>query len=249
MRAVFETDRGKVRSHNEDSVNVFRGHGQLLAVIADGMGGHVAGEVASGLALDFVRRRWQELDRQLSQPEAAQWLNRLVRSINVHLFDYAESHPECRGMGTTFAAALCDPAYIVASTVGDSRVYIWENGQALRQMSEDHTLVNELLKAGQITEAEAKVHPERHVLIRSLGTTPTITLDTFTSAWSDDHYLLLCSDGLTNKVSDEKMSGILEQEIPLEEKAKIMIKAANDAGGEDNISLIIISRDSDGETI
>lgn len=248
MRAVFGSDVGRQRSHNEDSVNVFYRNNQLLGVVADGMGGHAAGEVASGMALKFAEEKWNQLEEPLTEEAAVTWLNHLVRTVNVHLYDYSEANDDCRGMGTTFAVALCSEDFIVITTVGDSRVYSWLQGSEARQITEDHTLVNELVKSGQISRADAESHPEKHVLMRALGTEPTIALDTFTRDWSDCSHLILCSDGLTNKLSSQSMRTIMESEGTLEEKTEKMIQAANKAGGEDNISLIIISHDSDGET-
>ncbi|MFX3618419.1 MAG: Stp1/IreP family PP2C-type Ser/Thr phosphatase [Sporolactobacillus sp.] len=249
MKAVFGSDVGRQRSHNEDSVNIFYHGSELLAVVADGMGGHAAGEVASTMAVQYAEKKWQEREAEFTQDEAVGWINHLVRGINVHLYDYAESHETCRGMGTTFAAAFCSKNFIVITTVGDSRIYSWNEGEAVQQVTEDHTLVNELLKSGQISKIDAERHPEKHVLMRALGTEPAIELDTLTLNWSQCSHLILCSDGLTNKLSDEGISGILGSAGSLQEKIEQMISAANDAGGEDNISLIIISRDSDGEQI
>lgn len=249
VKAVFNTDRGKIRNHNEDSVGVFYGEGQLLGAVADGMGGHAAGDVASRMALEVIETKWMKISGALTEPEAVKWLNQLVRSINVHLYNYSETHTECRGMGTTVAAAFCRKDFIAVSAVGDSRVYIWKEGEPIRQITEDHTLVNELVKSGQISKEDAEVHPKKHVLMRALGTEPAIQLDTSTFKWSEGSHVMICSDGLTNKLSDETIGGILGSESSLQEKTEIMIKKANDAGGEDNISMIIISHDGDGEEL
>lgn len=248
MKAVYNTDRGKVRSQNEDSVGVFYGSGnQLLGVVADGMGGHAAGEVASRLALEAAQARWNEIDGPLNCDDAVTWLNHLIRTINVQLYDYAEAHTDCRGMGTTIAVAFCSEDFIAVTAVGDSRIYIREEIGQIRQITEDHTLVNELVKTGRISKQDAEIHPDRHVLMRALGTEPAIELDTSTLSWSGGNYLLLCSDGLTNELSDERISEILGQSSSLEEKTAMMISDANNAGGNDNISMIIISHDSDGD--
>ncbi|MFT8361704.1 MAG: Stp1/IreP family PP2C-type Ser/Thr phosphatase [Sporolactobacillus sp.] len=247
MKAVFGSDVGKQRRHNEDSVNVFYNQHQLLGVVADGMGGHAAGEVASGMALAFVAEKWRALDRALTEGEAVDWLNHLVRAVNVHLYDYSQVHEDCHGMGTTFAAVFCSEQFMVVTTVGDSRVYSWCSGIRIRQMTEDHTLVNELVKSGQISRADADSHPEKHVLMRALGTEPAIALDTFARDWNETSHLIICSDGLTNKLSDAMIASIMESSGTLDDKIEKMIAAANEAGGEDNISLIIISHDPDGD--
>ncbi|MDD9147107.1 MULTISPECIES: Stp1/IreP family PP2C-type Ser/Thr phosphatase [unclassified Sporolactobacillus] len=245
MKAVYGTDRGKIRNHNEDSIGVFYGDGQILAVVADGMGGHAAGDVASRMAIEVIQSKWEKVSGTLNESEAVQWLNQLVRSINVHLYDYAAEHEECRGMGTTIAAAFCRKDFVVVSAVGDSRIYIWKQGEPIRQITEDHTLVNELVKSGQITKKDAEVHPKKHILMRALGTEPAIELDTSTLTWPDGALLMICSDGLTNKLSDETIGRIMGNGRSLQEKTETMISEANNAGGEDNISMIIVSRDGE----
>lgn len=248
MKAVYRTDRGKVRTQNEDSVGVFYGEHQCLGVVADGMGGHAAGEVASRLALEHAGKRWEEVSARLSKEEAVDWLNRLVRSINDYLYRYSVEHEECRGMGTTIALVFFCEAFFAVSAVGDSRVYLWEKGQALRQVTEDHTLVNELVKSGELSKEAAEDHPKKHILTRALGTEPGIELDSEVVEWSEGSRVIICSDGLSNKLSDEKISEILEDGSPLHEKTEKMISLANEAGGEDNISMIIVSNESDGES-
>lgn len=247
MRAVYSTDRGKIRDHNEDSVGVFYGEKQLLAVVADGMGGHAAGDVASQMAIKMVEKTWNSVTGTFGKEEAVAWMNALVPMINKHLFDYSESHEECKGMGTTIAAALCQKSFVVVSYIGDSRVYLWQKDKSFRQVTEDHTLVNELVKSGQLTKEAAEYHPKKHILLRALGTEPTIEVDTQTLEWTEGAQILICSDGLTNKISDEEIHSILESDRPLEEKTEQMIQKANDAGGEDNISItIVVCADGEG---
>jgi Serine/threonine protein phosphatase len=246
MEAVFATDAGKVRSQNEDSVRIFRDHAKLLGIVADGMGGHVAGEVASRLATDVAEKKWNELSENLSHADAVTWINQLVRSMNVRIYDYADQHAACRGMGTTVAAVLCMSNFAVVSTVGDSRVYLWQDGDQMKQVTEDHTLVNELVKTGQISKADAEVNPERHILMRALGTQPAIELDTVTLELPADSKILICSDGLTNRLPDQRLREVLGMNISLKEQADQLIREANEAGGEDNISLIIIAHSEGG---
>jgi protein phosphatase len=247
VETAYCTHPGKIRSHNEDSVGVYNGESCLLAIVADGMGGHAAGEVASKMAVDLSAQRFMEHEGIFTREKAEIWLNHLVRGINLRLYEHAESHDTCKGMGTTFAAALCTNEFIAVSSVGDSRIYIWKHPQPVKQITEDHTFVNELLKTGQITEDEAAGHPKRNILMRSLGTEPTIALDTAIVEWSSWSHVLLCSDGLSNKLTDERLTEIMNKSMNLEEKTGMMVKEANRAGGEDNISVILISNDRDGE--
>ncbi|MCO7127980.1 Stp1/IreP family PP2C-type Ser/Thr phosphatase [Sporolactobacillus shoreicorticis] len=249
MKAEWYTSSGNVREQNEDSLGVFYGDECLIGIVADGMGGHAAGEIASKMALKLTSAKWSEHSGTFTKEEAEMWLNRLVRSVNLRLYEYAETHEECRGMGTTFAVALCTNEFIAVSSVGDSRIYIWKQGYIVKQITEDHTFVNELLKSGQITKEEAADHPKRNILMRSLGTEPTIALDTSVIDWTDCSHLLICSDGLTNKLSDQILSEIMEGTMNLREKTEMMINEANHAGGEDNSSVIIISKDGDGEKL
>jgi protein phosphatase len=247
VKTAFCTDSGRVREQNEDSVGVFFGNKCVLGIVADGMGGHAAGEIASKMAVDLSAEKFSTHSEPFTQEEAEIWLNHLIRGVNLRLYEYAEAHEECRGMGTTFAGAICTNEFVTITSVGDSRIYIWNKGHLVKQITEDHTFVNELLKSGQITLEEAVDHPKRHILMRSLGTEPTIALDTSTFEWMNGSHILICSDGLTNKLSDEKLSEIMEGALSLCEKTDMMIKEANHFGGEDNISVIIISQDGDGE--
>ncbi|MCQ2008911.1 MAG: Stp1/IreP family PP2C-type Ser/Thr phosphatase [Sporolactobacillus sp.] len=249
MKAEWCTSSGNVREQNEDSLDVLYGDDCLLGIVADGMGGHAAGEIASKMALELTSAKWSEHSGVFTKEEAETWLNHLVRSVNLRLYEYAETHDACRGMGTTFAVALCTKEFIAVSSVGDSRIYIWKQNCIVKQITEDHTFVNELLKSGQITKEEAEDHPKRNILMRSLGTEPTIALDTSVIDWANCSHLLICSDGLTNKLSDETLSEIMEGTMNLREKTEMMISEANHAGGEDNSSVIIISKDGDGEKL
>ncbi|WP_141603424.1 Stp1/IreP family PP2C-type Ser/Thr phosphatase [Terrilactibacillus laevilacticus] len=244
MKAIFNTDQGKVRGQNEDSGGIFLSDDQLLAVVADGMGGHQAGDVASQMTLDYFEKKWQEVSKPFSKTDGAKWLKGVVQEINQTIYEFAETHSECKGMGTTVVAAICQSDAIFICYVGDSRVYIYDG--ELKQVTEDHTLVNELVKSGQLTKENAENHPKKHILLRALGTEPEVNIDSLTIEWSKQAQLLLCSDGLTNKLSDERLKDILSLDDTLEMKSELMIKEANEAGGEDNITLVIIAND-DGD--
>ena len=248
MKFVYRTDRGKVRNHNEDHVGIFFNQSnEILAVVADGMGGHLAGDVASKMATDLLKKFWIEKD-QIESPEAAEhWFKENVYKINEEIFQYANENPECQGMGTTLVASICTEKYITIAHIGDSRGYVLtEDG--FRQLTDDHSLVNELVKSGQISKEDAEHHPRKNVLLRALGTELNVSIDTLTIEFEPGDSLLLCSDGLTNKVSDDELLNILQSELNLEEKANQLIHLANEKGGEDNISLAIIVNDlNDGK--
>ncbi|MFC7392504.1 Stp1/IreP family PP2C-type Ser/Thr phosphatase [Scopulibacillus cellulosilyticus] len=249
MKAVLKTDCGKVRTHNEDSGGIFEQGDRLLAVIADGMGGHRAGDVASQLTLKYLQEKWEQSDDlKLDVAEAVEWLNEAIVSTNQELYRYANEHEECRGMGTTIVAALCFNEHLIVSHVGDSRCYFSDSKGDLKQITEDHSLVNELVKSGHLSKADAEYHPKKHVIVRALGTDPEINIDTVIMTWTDNCKLLLCSDGLSDKLSDKDLQNVLNENASLEEKAEALIQFANNAGGEDNITLAIVEH-TDGEDL
>jgi PPM family protein phosphatase len=248
MKAVFKTDKGKVRPHNEDNGGIFvNKNGMLLAVVADGMGGHLAGDVASKMTISHIQTYWEETEQKLSPNGAEQWFHEKISTINELLFQHAQENKECQGMGTTFVGAICGETYCTIGHIGDSRCYVLNNN-GLTQITEDHSLVNELVRSGQITKKDAEHHPRKNVLLRALGTEKKVQLDVKTITFENNDILLLCSDGLSNKVSEIEMTEILSSSIPIEEKAEKLIDLANSYGGEDNISLAIVEYASGSES-
>lgn len=241
MKAVHQTDRGKVRNHNEDHVGIFTNDsGNILAVVADGMGGHLAGDVASKMTIELIQHAWEHNTSELNAPDKAEeWFQQTIKKINESIYQYADEHSECKGMGTTLVAAICTNRFVSIAHIGDSRGYILNN-HGFRQLTDDHSLVNELVKSGQISKEDAEHHPRKNVLLRALGTEPTVMVDTITVDFEQGDYLILCSDGLSNKVSDKEMETILNTDETLEAKADQLIQMANDHGGEDNITLAIV---------
>jgi PPM family protein phosphatase len=240
MKAVFMTDRGKVRLHNEDAGGVFVNQdGDRLAIVADGMGGHRAGDVASEMTITQLKSEW-EASKGISTAEVAeQWLRGKITIVNQILFDHATNHPECDGMGTTIVAAIATDRFATLANIGDSRGYIY-NESGFKQVTEDHSLVNELVRSGQISKEDAEHHPRKNVLLRALGTEKMVEMDTKTIMFEEGDVILLCSDGLSNKVSEKEMMTILLNEDHLEQKADSLISLANNYGGEDNITLAIV---------
>jgi protein phosphatase len=240
MGAVFMTDRGKVRQHNEDSGGVFYNRdGSRLAVVADGMGGHRAGDVASTMAIQQLQEYWEK-SAQVSTPDAAEkWMMAQVDQINQTLYDHSSRHDECKGMGTTLVAAICTDTFCTIGHIGDSRCYIL-NESGFSQLTEDHSLVNELVRNGQISKEDAEHHPRKNILLRALGTSEQVAVDVKSIEVEQGDLLLLCSDGLSNKVQDETLKDILRTDSALNEKGKQLIHLANESGGEDNITVIIV---------
>ncbi len=249
MNAVFQTDRGRIRTHNEDNGGVFHHNNKLwLAIVADGMGGHNAGDTASRITIETLEKRWSQTGAGISsQDDALNWLKTIILEINQEILIHANTHADCNGMGTTLVAALCTEKFCTIASIGDSRCYLQsENG--FTQVTEDHSLVNELVKSGEITKEAAESHPRKNVLTRALGTDEKLVVDYRTIVFEEGDVLLLCSDGLSNKVTAEQMHQILQLEDPLSSKADILIRMANENGGEDNITVVILEHCASSES-
>ncbi|WP_199228149.1 Stp1/IreP family PP2C-type Ser/Thr phosphatase [Salipaludibacillus keqinensis] len=240
MEGIFRTDIGKLRAHNEDNGAVVENTlGQMLALVADGMGGHQAGDVASKMTRDGMVKHWNENNIFFTPKDAERWLLETVTKVNQELYHYAQSNPQCEGMGTTLVAAICSDEFVTFSNVGDSRVYIYDDNK-LKQMTDDHSLVGELVRTGQISESEAEHHPRKNVLLRALGTDNTIDVDVETISWKEGAILLLCSDGLTNKLSDQEIETRLNGDETISSISEHLVNQANDYGGEDNITITLV---------
>ena len=240
MKTFYQTDPGKVRSHNEDSVNIVKNmNNEYLVVVADGMGGHKAGEVASSLAVNELAKRFAELSSVGTKEEAVIWLKEIIDEINVKILKYAEEHVDATGLGTTCVCSIITDDFLLFGNVGDSSGYVLKNGK-LYKVTRDHTLVNILLENGELTESAAKTHPQKNVLMKALGASEEIEMDIFDVEKTLDG-VLLCSDGLTNMVSVEQMEKILgDNELDLEEQVGKMIMKANMRGGTDNITVACV---------
>jgi serine/threonine protein phosphatase PrpC len=226
VEAGVATDIGRVRERNEDSYLVE----PPLYAVADGMGGHRGGGVASELALEKVEELFQGGKSSLTE---------MVHAANRAVFERSMTDRKVMGMGTTLTAATVDDEGVHLAHVGDSRAYLLRAG-AFRQLTDDHTLVNRMVKAGEITREEADVHPHRNVVTRSIGTEAEVEVDQDDVPVIDGDRLLLCSDGLTGMVTEDQIQTILEATPKPQEAADRLIKAANRAGGIDNITVVIL---------
>lgn len=242
MEINFQTDVGQRRNTNQDYAGLFENKmGLALAVLADGMGGHQAGDVASQMAVNNLGKQWQKSEIKSSE-KAIQWLIQEIQSVNEVIYEKGQSKPEYQGMGTTIVTAALLQESLVLANIGDSRAYL-VRGNQLVQLTEDHSLVNELVKSGEITKEMAANHPRKNVLTRSLGMPKTVEVDVTNHVWLPNDYVMLCSDGLTNMVSEAKMLEIIHSDQSLKEKVATLITAANEAGGLDNITVLIIHFD------
>ncbi|MGF9908500.1 Stp1/IreP family PP2C-type Ser/Thr phosphatase [Brevibacillus porteri] len=240
MEIAMKSHVGRVRQVNEDYYACVTDlNGRVLAIVADGMGGHQAGDIASRLAVERIVKELRHLDGDLEAEDVREQLMNAVLLANKEVYEYAVEHPECSGMGTTVVAALFDQSSVITAHIGDSRLYFY-NQDGLVMKTEDHSLVNELLKSGQITAEEASVHPHRNVIMRSLGTEPDVLIDLGQFEWSEGDVVLICSDGLSNKVSHSSLEENLQKQISLQAKVDGLVQEALDAGGEDNITLVAV---------
>ena len=249
MKSFYLTDVGKVRDHNEDSVIIIKNHkNDYLMAVADGMGGHRAGEVASSLAISYLSHEFTENFYNLSKSDAIIWINNVVHDINKEIFKYEDENKDCVGMGTTLVLAIITPEYILFGNVGDSSGFVMKKN-VLHKVTVDHSLVNLLVEAGEITEEEAKDHPRKNVLMKALGASDVVDPDVFDCDLDIDS-VFLTSDGLTNLVDTSKIEDVLNSKMEIEEKIVDLIRKANNSGGNDNISIayLEIKEESGGES-
>jgi protein phosphatase len=239
MEFVVKTDVGMKRTVNEDRVDVFvRSDGRILAVVADGMGGHKAGDVASEIAISEFKRYFAAYNP--SVVKAKDWLTYTFQSINQAILKHSTINSGCEGMGTTLIAGLFEKNKGIIAHVGDSRVYkLFPN--SIKQITRDHSYVNILIDSGEISEEQAKTHPQKNVLMKAVGTERTIHPDFYEVEFQPNSYFLFCTDGLSNKLSEPFIHTILYSDMPLQEKGLALVEEANLSGGEDNISLILLS--------
>ena len=243
MQTFYFTDPGKVRSHNEDSVIIINNdHNEFILAVADGMGGHKAGEIASAIATEHIKESFYSLETLGTKEEAIDWMRLIVKEINDKIFEYADKNPESKGLGTTLVIALKTDDYILYGNIGDSSGYVIKNN-TIHKVTKDHTYVSMLLNNGRLTEETAKNHPGKNLLTRALGANNPIEIDIFDIDTSVKG-LFLCSDGLTSMLTDEQIEKTLCSDLPIEEVVVKLIKKANLRGGNDNISIAYLKKES-----
>ncbi len=246
MKSFYLTDVGKVRTHNEDNVVIVKNKNEeCLMAVADGMGGHSAGEIASSLAIDYLVNSFNDNFDKLDKVQAVNWIREKVVRINELIFEYVNKHPESKGMGTTLVIAIVTNNYILFGNIGDSSGFVLKD-EHLHKVTYDHTLVNLLMKAGELTEEEAKDHPKKNVLMKALGANDPIDIDIFDCDMNISS-ILLCSDGLTNMLDVEQIEKVLISDLEIEEKVIKLIRKCNNRGGTDNISIAYLSLEESGE--
>jgi serine/threonine protein phosphatase PrpC len=227
------TDVGRGRPENEDSLLVDPDDG--LYAVADGMGGHRAGEVASATAIDALKTAFL----------GGQRLDQAVGAANAAVFARAAEDASLRGMGTTLTAIALHDSTAEFGHVGDSRAYLMRDGN-VTQVTEDHSLVEQLVREGRLTPEEAQNHPQRAIITRALGVDPNVAVDTYRIDLRPGDRLMICSDGLTNMLSDDTIAQTLRRHADPQQAADTLVDMANQAGGDDNITVILLDALSDG---
>ena len=243
------SDIGKKRAVDEDSVlalesiSVFESkvNSVFLLVIADGMGGHSKGELASKIAVDAIAEKLYP--KLLSKINYANEIKNSINEANKRILDYTAANPGAVGMGTTVVCAVVDGNDVHLGNVGDSRAYIVSKDE-IRRVTKDHSLVQEKVDKGEITEEEAKTDPDKNVILRAVGIFGKLNVDTMKLTLSDDEYLLLCCDGQLIHVEDEELKEIIINADTTQDACKKLVDAANERGGEDNVSVVLLAPES-----
>lgn len=243
METFYLSDTGKVRTHNEDNVIILNNDkDEYLLAVADGMGGHKAGEVASAIVINHLTEEFYGLDTIGDKERAIEFLRNIVTEMNQKIFEYTKENPDSKGMGTTFVCAIKTNDYLLYGNIGDSSGFVIKNHK-LHKVTKDHTLVNLLVSTGELTPEEAKYHPRKNVLMRALGANNPIDIDIFDVDVKNDG-VLLCSDGLTNMITEEQIERVLNEEKTAEDVVLKLIRKANARGGNDNISIAYLKKES-----
>lgn len=240
LKTFSITDIGKKRKVNQDYVYTSEkpiGNLPNLFVVADGMGGHNAGDFASRLTVETLIA---EIGTSFEK-NPVKILGKAIEIANDVIRKKASEVPDMEGMGTTLVAATCLGRYLHVANVGDSRLYVV--GKEIRQITRDHSLVEEMVRIGTITHAEARNHPDKNIITRAIGAAAEVEPDFFTVELEEGDVVLMCSDGLTNMLEDEEIRMILNSGRDIVEQAQALVDAANVNGGRDNISVVLIEQD------
>lgn len=238
MIIIGKTDKGKVREANEDSCRIFKSKDNLIdyLVVADGMGGHKSGEIASRIAVDFIVESLPCLE--LSREELDDAIINVLNKANEQILLTASEDSKYEGMGTTIIIAAIIESHAHIVHVGDSRAYL-VNGNDITQLTVDHSYTQELIKMGCITKEEAKVHPQKNIVTQALGSIEGLRPEINHQEIKKNNQLLLCSDGLTNMLSDDEILATIKTAAHVEKACDMLIDRANENGGIDNITVIL----------
>ena len=238
MKFAIKSDVGQRRKVNEDAAGYFESKNHIpLMMVCDGIGGHNAGEIASAMALMSIGQAWEKTEFNDIE-EVYQWLIQKITEVNESIFNRSAQYEDLYGMGTTVVIACIIGNQLMIANVGDSRAYVLRNFQ-LKQLTEDQSLVNALLKSGEITPEEAENHPNKNIVTQSLGVTSSVEIDFVRMTVKDKDTLLLCSDGLSDMLSLEEIRNVMNHYSDIDQQVEKAVQEANEAGGRDNITVAI----------
>ena len=242
MKISIHTDIGKRRSSNQDFADYFvKDSQQTLFVLCDGVGGSQAGDIASRLTTEFIGNKFKKHTDKFDANNVQEWLESTIDEVNQFIYDEAGKETHLEGMSTTLVCVMIVSNKLYIAHVGDSRAYIFNDGQ-LKQMTEDHSLVNELIRSGEITEEEGENHPIRNVVTQSIGGSPSVVFGMTEVDIHEVDMLLMCSDGLTNMVPNAQLiQEFHDNQRDLDQFNHYLIDLANHAGGLDNITVILVA--------
>ena len=241
MKTAALTDVGKIRKINEDSMKVFTSDEYSYAIVADGMGGHQAGEIASAMAVDVITDYVAEhMTPELDRFQSMEVMRQAFLAANCAIYEYSCENESVMGMGTTTTMCMVRGGFVIYAHVGDSRAYMI--GDGIVQITRDHSFVQELVKLGQITPEEAKHHPRRNYITRAMGVEAFVRIDTGVKPYNGEK-LLLCSDGLFGEIEDGELFNAVKNNSA-ETAVNTLIELANERGGSDNITAIVMEGDN-----
>lgn len=241
MNIGVKTDTGRIRENNQDAYYIpSEGQGPLY-IIADGMGGHKAGEIASELAIDLISQDFNEYfhEESFTEEEIKEFIEASINKANKEIYNKSLEEESYSGMGTTVTLAYIYNDNLYIGHVGDSRAYAIQKG-VIRQITEDHSLVEELIKNGSISKEEAKHHPQRNIITRAVGTSENIEIDIIVLPIKMVEIFLLCTDGLTSMLDDEEIQEVLTNSQDMQLACEKLVKLSNNRGGYDNITVLAI---------
>lgn len=241
MRFGVCSDKGKIREVNEDSYNIMAGYSGVPVsfIIADGMGGHNSGEIASKAAVDFVSKYLLQFPDLFSGKEdVSDRIREVVEKANEHVLGVSREDEANFGMGTTLVIAVVHNKKLYIAHIGDSRAYILRMG-GINRITTDHSYIEELLRNGNLTMKEAEHHPQKNIITRALGCFEKVEVDTYTCNVKENDIFILCTDGLTNMVEEEEIKKIVLENDDPDIACRKLVDRANESGGEDNITVIV----------
>ena len=240
MNSYLMTDKGLARNNNQDDVlAVVKENGDALYVLCDGMGGHSGGAIACKKCINVFKKEFNK-SKYTNSEEAKLWLYKMILKANKEIISVGYKDSSLRGMGTTFVVAVILPDIMYVANIGDSRLYVI--GDEIKQITLDHSLVEELIRTGQLDRKKVRFHPDRNVITRALGTGNTAVPDFFEVTLKKNEKVLLCSDGLTNMVEDDEIRDIVMQKQFVDKTCEQLVKRANYYGGKDNIGVVVVAQ-------